>query len=184
MKKSFKVTWTYFLEESFSGVRVFSFTLSFIWTLGYYLKFYSENKAKEVLMDTVAIVIIPVLVASFITYIYHFLRSDLYIEKDKSTLTNSLVTGNLVYLVEHYTPEGVGGLGDNKFIRSVRKLKQYRKSYANTGLHQDIDKFLGYFTYQDNLFAPSVKVRCTSKQEAVSIFPVVKDLGNSISSRL
>ncbi|RCW94626.1 hypothetical protein [Marinomonas foliarum] len=185
MAKSAKEAWKHFKSDSKSIWSILWGLANFVWLCYFTFQIKGAEKTAELIANKVFIGFLPFLLSAVALYIYHFLRSDLYLEQAKPQIGKSLIPGRLLKMVEHWKSEPIVGFGNNNTqYNAYRKLLQYRSSYEFDHIHSQIDEFIKAFNVGGNIFMPEIKTVFSTKEEAEKAFPRLKQLAKKIGREL
>ncbi|EPM7999731.1 hypothetical protein ACTQ9E_004224 [Vibrio vulnificus] len=185
MKKSVKEAWKYFERDSKSIWNVLWAIVNFIWLSYITLQVNGAEKTAELIASKLFFGLLPFILSSIALFLYHYLRSDLYIEQSKPQIGKTLIPGKLLKMVEHWTAEPIVALTNrNVEYTAYRKLLQYRSSYEFEHIHSKIDEFTSAFEVSSNLFTDEIKTKFVSKNEAEKAFPRLKVLAKEIGRKI
>lgn len=158
---------------------------NFAWLCYFTLQIRGAEKTTELIVQKIFIGLTPFLVSMLGLVIYHYIRSDLYLEKDKPILGKSLIPGKLLRMVEVWSPEPIEMLVNfHAEYNAYKSLIDYRTSYEYDSIHSQLDEFLNAFEVSGNIFFPSIKTKYSSQEEALKAFPRLKELAKEISKTI
>jgi len=185
MAKSAKEAWKYFKNDSKSIWNILWGLANFVWLCYFTLQIKGAEKTADLIASKVFIGFLPFLLSTIALYLYHYLRSDLYLEQAKPQLGKSLIPGRLLKMVEHWESGPIVALGNNNAqYNSYKTLLQYRSSYEFDHIHSQIDEFVKVFDVGGNIFMPEIKTSFSTKEEAKKAFPRLKQLAKEIGRGL
>lgn len=185
MAKSAREAWKHFKNDSKSIWSILWGLANFVWLCYFTLQIKGAEKTAELIASKVFIGFLPFLLSAIALYIYHYLRSDLYLEQARPQLGKSLIPGRLLKMVEHWKPEPIVGLGNNNVqYYAYKELLRYRSSYEFDHIHSQIDEFVKAFEVGGNIFMPEIKTSFSTKEEAANAFPRLKKLAKEIGREL
>ncbi|GIA26019.1 hypothetical protein [Vibrio cholerae] len=185
MAKSVKESWKHFKNDSKSIWSILWGAANFVWLCYFTFQIYGAEKTAELIFTKIIIGFLPLLLGSTLLFVYHYLRSDLYLEQAKPQLGKTLITGKLLKMIEHWKPEPIiGFFNSNAEYNAYKSLQQYRSSYAFDHIHSKIDEFNKAFVVSGTVFAPEIRTSFSSKEEAEKAFPKLKELAKEIGSKL
>tara|TARA_R110001583_G_scaffold193698_1_gene362753 strand:- start:187 stop:747 length:561 start_codon:yes stop_codon:yes gene_type:complete len=185
MAKSAKEAWKHFKSDFKSIWSILWGLANFIWLCYFTLQIKGVEKTAELIANKVFIGLLPFLLSAIALFVYHYLRSDLYLEQAKPQIGKSLIPGRLLKMVEHWKSEPIVGLSNNNAqYNAYRTLLQYRSSYEFDHIHSQIDEFIKAFNVGGNIFMPEIKTAFSTKEEAEKAFPRLKLLAKEIGREL
>lgn len=185
MGKSAKEACKHFKSDSKSIWSILWGVANFLWLCYFTFQIKSPEKAAGLIATKLLIGLLPFLISAIALYIYHYLRSDLYLEKARPQIGKSLIPGRLLKMVEHWKVEPIVSLGNsNVQYNAYRTLLQYRSSYEFDHIHSHIDEFIKAFNVGGNIFMPEIKTAFSTKEEAEKAFPRLKQLAKEIGREL
>ncbi|HDZ9463781.1 TPA: hypothetical protein RUZ96_003340 [Vibrio cholerae] len=185
MAKSVKESWKHFKNDSKSIWSILWVAVNFVWFCYFTFQTNGAEKTAELIFTKIFTGLLPFLLGSTLLFVYHYLRSDLYLEQAKPQLGKTLIPGKLLEMIEHWKPEPIIGFGkSNAQYNAYKSLKQYRSSYAFDHIHSQIDEFIKAFEVSGTVFAPEIRTSFSSKEEAEKAFPRLKELAKEIGSKL
>lgn len=185
MSKSFNVAWKYLKSDSKSIWSVLWTCANFVWVCYFTFQIKGADKTAELIGTKIVIGLVPFLISLVALYIYHYLRSDLYIAQEKPVIGKSLIPGYLLKMVENWSNEPITALSNNNIqYNAYKRLERYRTSYAFEHIHPQIDEFLEAFQIEHSLFVHSIKTKFSSNEEALADFPRLKSLALTIGYKL
>lgn len=159
--------------------------MNFIWLC--YFTFLREGKeqTEDVIVEKIFVGLLPLVITLIAVYVYHYLRSDLYLEQSKPNIGKSLIPGTLLKMVEHWKSEPiVGFVNSNVQFNAYKILFQYRSSYDFDHIHSQIDEFIKAFEVGGSSIMPEIKTSFSTKKEAEDAFPRLKQLAKEIGREL
>jgi len=148
------------------------------------LKVDGAEKAAEVVTEILVFGLLPFLVSAVFLFLYHYVRSDLYLASNKPELGRSLVPGRLLQMVEFWRSEPKSMLGGTIEYKAYQALLRYRASYEYDHIHPEIEEFLGAFEVSGNIFVPEIKTKFATAAEARKAFPRLKILAKKIGKEI
>jgi len=185
MGRSHKEALKHFKNDSKSTWDVVLMGANFVWLLFCTYQIYGSDKTVELIFTKIIIGFLPFVFFLIARYCYHYLRSDLYLEQSKPELGKSLITGQLLNMVEHWTSKPIASFGhSNVQYNAYKKLLQYRSSYDYENIHSKIDEFIKAFEVGGNLLFPEIKTSFSTKEEARKEFIKLKALAKEINQAL
>ncbi|HCG6612415.1 TPA: hypothetical protein NJ339_004383 [Vibrio parahaemolyticus] len=185
MAKSVKEAWKHFKNDSTSIWSILWGAANFVWLCYFTFQINGAEKTAELIATKIFIGLLPFLLSSTLLFVYHYLRSDLYLEQAKPQLGKTLIPGRLLKMVEHWKPEPIVGLGNsNVQYNAYRKLLQYRSSYEFDHIHSQIDEFIKAFEVGGTIVTPEIRTSFSTKEEAEKAFPRLKTLAKQIGSEI
>jgi hypothetical protein len=185
MTKSFKEAWKHLKKDSKSIWSILWGIANFIWLCYFTYQVKGGESTAELITTKIFIGLLPLLLSLVALYIYHYLRSDLYIQQSKPQLGKSLIPGKLLNMVEHWRPEPIVGLGNSNIqYAAYRTLLKYRSSYEFDHIHSQIDEFIKAFHVSGNIIFPEIKTSFSTKEKAQEAFPRLKELAKEIGREL
>lgn len=182
MTKSAKEAFKHWKKGSRSVWSILWAIVNFAWLCYATLKVKGVEATAEVITSALVIGLVPYLIGLLALYIYHYLRSDLYLEQARPQMGKSLITGTLLKMVEHWKPEPITGLGGgNEAYIAYRALMRYRASYEFDYIHSQIDEFIKAFEVSGNFLVKEIKTSFSTREEAEKAFPKLKELAKQIT---
>ncbi|MCC3859480.1 hypothetical protein ACUVJI_04755 [Vibrio parahaemolyticus] len=185
MGKSVKEAWSHFKNDSKSIWNYLWVAANFVWVCYFTYQINGAEKTAELIATKIFIGLLPFLLSSTLLFVYHYIRSDLYLELAKPKLGKTLIPGGLLKMVEHWKPEPIVGLGKSNIqYNAYRMLQQYRSSYEFEHIHSQIDEFMKAFEVGGNFVTPEIRTSFSTKEEAEKAFPRLKTLAKKIGSEI
>ena len=159
--------------------------INFAWLCYFTYQIKGVEKTAELISHKIFIGTLPFLISIVAIILYHYLRSDLYLEKDKPSIGKSLIPGRLLRMVENWQLEPyVHIINFATEYKAYMALRSYRASYEFDSIHSQIDEFLKAFIVDDNFIMTSIKTIFKSQEEADMEFPRLKQLVKEIGREL
>lgn len=184
MSKNLKEAWKHFKKNSTSIWAIVWSCLNVAWLIFITLKVSGPEKAAEAATEKLVFGLLPFLVSVILLFVYHYLRSDLYLERNKPEIGKSLIPGRLLQMVEVWKPEPKKMLAGTVEYRAYQTLLTYRASYEFDHIHPEIEEFLKAFRVSGNIIVPEIKTIFTSASEAQKAFPRLKELAKKIGKEI
>jgi len=181
MSKSFKEAFKHTKKDSQSLKSLIWVIMNFAWLCYCTYRIKGTEATAGVITEKIFLGLIPFVVGGVLLFTYHYLRSDLYIEKGKPILGNSLITGKLLSMVEFWQEKPIGRLGSSPEYSAYCKLRAYRTSYEFDSIHEKIDVFLSHFLIGGNRLFPEISTTFESKESAMKNFDSLKELSKAIN---
>lgn len=184
MSKNLKETWKHFKKDSTSIWAIVWACLNVAWLIFINFKVNGLEKAAEAATEKLVFGLLPFLVSAILLFVYHYLRSDLYLERNKPEIGRSLIPGRLLQMVEFWKPEPKKMLGGTVEYKAYQTLLTYRVSYEFDYIHSEIEEFLKAFKISGNIIVPEIRTIFTSATEAQKAFPRLKELAKQIGKEI
>jgi hypothetical protein len=185
MLKNLKIALTHTLSNYKKLWSIAWNILSALWLIYYTFQIKGTSTAAELTVTKIFSGVIPFVAQFLLIFIYHLLRSDLYLSQSKPEIGKSLICGRLLRMVEYWHEEPISKFANfNSEYMAYQELEKYRLSYEFDFIHGELDEFLKHFAISGNFLYPEIKTTFSSQAEANASFKKMKRLAKEITKAI